>query len=75
MLNNNKGQFTIIALLSTVMVIFAFVALYPVISDAIDSIATDMDAYSATLLKLTPFFIVLTIILTIIYVALPVSGS
>jgi uncharacterized BrkB/YihY/UPF0761 family membrane protein len=68
----SKGQYLIVSLIVTMMVIFAFVVLYPILKSAIASAVTGMDVYTATLLQLTPFFILLSIVLTIIFAALPV---
>lgn len=69
---NKKGQFVIVPLLVSVMTILAFITIYPIIKTAIDKAVVDMDVYSGTLLQLTPFFILLSIVLTIIYLALPI---
>jgi hypothetical protein len=86
-----KGQFMIVSLLATVMTIFAFVALYPVMKAQIDNAVSDvhctnttiiggsgtsvcgMDVYTSTLLELTPFFILIAIILTIVFASLPMK--
>lgn len=69
---DRKGQFVIVPLLVSVMTILAFIVIYPIIKTAIDKAVVDMDVYSGTLLQLTPFFILLSIILTIVYLALPI---
>lgn len=68
----SKGQFLIVNLIVTFMVIFAFVVLYPIMKTRIDSAVSGMDVYSATMLQLTPFFIMLSLVLTIVFAALPV---
>lgn len=67
-----KGQFLVVSLITTVMVLFAFMAIYPILKAKIDSAVIGMDVYSATLLQLSPFFILLALILTIVFASLPV---
>lgn len=83
----NKGQFLVVSLLATFMTMLAFVALYPIMKTQIDTAIAgcttfpngtttctrDMDVYSATLLQLAPFFILISILLTIVFAALPVK--
>jgi len=71
----NKGQFTIVSLIVTFMVIVAFIGLYPILKAYIDDVSTSMDTYTATLLQLSPFFIILTILITIIFMSLPVTET
>lgn len=68
----DKGQFLVVSLITTIMVLFAFMAIYPVLKARIDSAVIGMDVYAATLLQLSPFFILLSLILTVIFAALPV---
>jgi len=84
-LQNKKGQFLIVSLLATFMTMLAFVALYPIMKTYIDTAVSgcttlintsivcvvDMDVYSATLLQLAPFFILISILLTIVFASLP----
>ena len=67
----NKGQFLIVSLIATFMTIVAFIALYPILRAQINTAIQDMDVYSATLLQLSPFFILISIILTIVWASLP----
>lgn len=80
-----KGQFLIVSLIATFMTILGFIALYPImriqVEAAIDGCATNttgsivcvpMDVYSASLLQLAPFFILISILLTIVFASLPV---
>jgi len=67
----HKGQYTVVALIATFMVIVAFVAIYPILYSQIQSVLPQMDAYTQTLMLLIPFFIVLAIIMTIIYLVIP----
>lgn len=87
MMKNRKGQFLVVSLLATFMTMLAFVALYPIMKTYIDNSVngcvtaingtttcnTDMDVYSATLLQLAPFFILISILLTIVFASLPVK--
>ena len=87
MLKGRKGQFLVVSLLATFMTMLAFVALYPIMKTYIDNAvagcttyvngttvcAHDMDVYSATLLQLAPFFILISILLTIVFASLPVK--
>jgi len=67
----NKGQFLVVSLLATFMTILAFIVLYPIMKLQIDTSVAGMDVYSATLLELAPFFILLSILLTIVWASLP----
>jgi hypothetical protein len=69
----SKGQFLVVSLLASLMTIFAFIAVYPIMKAAIDSASYGMDVYSATMLQLAPFFILLSILLTIIWASLPMK--
>jgi hypothetical protein len=69
--NRRKGQFLIVSLIATFMTIFGFVALYPILKAQIDHSVVGMDVYSATLLQLSPFFILIAILLTIVFASLP----
>jgi hypothetical protein len=53
------------------MTILAFIVLYPIMKLQIDTSVAGMDVYSATLLELAPFFILLSILLTIVWASLP----
>jgi hypothetical protein len=71
----NKGQYLVVSLLATLMTIFAFVAVYPIMKAAIDAAVLGMDVYSATMLELAPFFVLLSIILTIVFASLPMKNE
>ena len=71
---NKKGQFLVVSLIATFMTMVAFVALYPIMKLQIDAAVLDMDVYSATMLQLAPFFILLSIILTIVFASLPTKS-
>ena len=69
-----KGQFTIVALIATFMVVIAFAVMYPVINLFIAPLAANItltDPPTATMLQLVPFFILLSIILTVVFIVLP----
>ncbi len=70
--SKSKGQFLLVSLIASVMVIFAFVTIYPILKQAIATAVPTMDVYSATLLQLTPFFIILAVVLSIVFAAFPV---
>jgi hypothetical protein len=69
--SNRKGQFLIVSLIATFMTLIAFIALYPILKVQIDNSVVNMDVYSATLLQLAPFFILISILLTIVFASLP----
>jgi len=69
--SSRKGQFLIVSMIATFMTVTAFIVIYPILSNQINSATGDMDVYSATMLKLTPFFILVSIILTIVFASLP----
>lgn len=66
-----SGQFLIVSMIATFMTVTAFIVIYPILSSQINSATGDMDVYSATMLKLTPFFIMVSIILTIVFASMP----
>lgn len=70
-IRNKKGQFLVVSLMATFMTVLAFIVLYPIMKSRIDAAIIGMDVYSATLLELTPFFILLSILLTIVFASLP----
>jgi hypothetical protein len=57
------------------MTIMAFIVLYPIMKSAIDASSLAMDVYSATMLQLVPFFILLSILLTIVFASLPMKAE
>jgi len=77
----SKGQYTIVALIATLMVVLAFSRLYPIILDSISiskNVSSEMnqtDVYTNTLLDMVPFFILLAIVLTTIFVTLPTKQT
>lgn len=85
-LSRVKGQFLIVSLIATLMTLLAFAAMYPImksfINDTVDGCTTymnstrvctgePMDVYSGTMLQMSPFFIVIAIILSIVFASLP----
>jgi len=74
-MGNNKGQFLIVALIATFMTLVAFIVLYPILKMYIDTSVVGMDVYSATLLQLAPFFILISILLTIVFASLPMREA
>jgi len=85
-MKKTKGQYTVIALIATLMVLLAFARLYPVFQTGIGDVvncttcgnnsATNVtDSYTSSLVQMIPFFILLAIILTTIFTVLPVKGG
>ena len=57
------------------MTLVAFIVLYPILKMYIDTSVVGMDVYSATLLQLAPFFILISILLTIVFASLPMREA
>ena len=74
-LMGNKGQFLIVALIATFMTLVAFMVLYPILKVYIENAVVGMDVYSATLLQLAPFFILISILITIVFASLPMREA
>jgi len=73
-----KGQVTFINLLAIVVTLFVYFALLPVLTDFIDVTAAELllspNAYTSliiTMMYLTPFAIILSIILSALNMAIP----
>jgi uncharacterized BrkB/YihY/UPF0761 family membrane protein len=70
-----KGQYTIVALIATFMTMIAYAVMYPVLMGFLNPLIlniTTSDPYTATMLQLVPFFIILSIVLTVIFIVIPV---
>ena len=68
-----KGQYTIVALIATFITVIAFIVMYPILNGFIQAAIPGMDVYTATMLQLVPFFIILSIIMTFVFLVLPVK--
>lgn len=74
-MRNMKGQYTIVALIATLITMVAYAVLYPVLTGFINPLILNItvsDPYTATMLQLVPFFILLAIVLSVIFIVLPV---
>ena len=70
-----KGQYTIVALIATLITMVAYAVLYPVLTGFINPLILNItvsDPYTATMLQLVPFFILLSIVLSLVFIVLPV---
>jgi len=70
-----KGQYTIVALIATLITMVAYAVLYPVLTGFINPLILNItvsDPYTATMLQLVPFFILLSIVLSVVFIVLPV---
>jgi hypothetical protein len=68
-----KGQYTMYALLMTVLTIVAYTQIYPFLKDIIDEAVTDMDSNTALLVSLSPLFIFLFILWSAVWYVSPMS--
>ena len=71
---NPRGQFTIVALIMLFVAILVFKALYPTLDEAIDDFEANYsseDPETTTLLQLTPFLILIFVVLGGLWYALP----
>ena len=69
---NMKGQFTVVALIVVLMTVIAFARLYPTLNDAIQNVTKNAtDPYMTSIANGIPFFILLALVLTIIFIAMP----
>lgn len=67
----HKGQFTIVALILTLITVIAFVVLYPVLDNVISDNLSSMDATTQTIVKLIPAFIALAIVASMWFFVVP----
>lgn len=70
MMQNYKGEFSIMGIIGIVITLLVLSALMPVIT-SVTSNTTGLDSNAASLLGLIPFFIIVAIIIGIIYQAIP----
>jgi uncharacterized membrane protein YedE/YeeE len=65
------GQFTIVALVMTLVMIIVYSQLYPVIETFLTPLILDSDPATAALLTMLPFFIAIAIIMSVIWYIVP----
>ena len=68
---NHAGQYTIISLVYTFVLIIVYTRLYPTIKAFIDEATPSMTALDATILSLIPFFLLLVIVLSALWYVVP----
>ena len=66
-----KAQFTIITLIMTVLALIVYVQLYPVLKDIIDNALPEMDEVTALLVSLSPFFLLVFILVAGLWYTIP----
>jgi len=66
-----KGQFTMVALVGVLIMIIVYSQLYPIIEPFITSLVTTSDPATATIISLIPFFIAVSILLSVLYYIMP----
>jgi uncharacterized BrkB/YihY/UPF0761 family membrane protein len=66
-----KGQFTMVALVGVLIMIIVYSQLYPILEPFITSLTSTTDPATATIISLLPFFIAVSILLSIIYYIVP----
>jgi uncharacterized membrane protein YwaF len=69
-----KGQFTIVALVITFITLVTYAVMYPILNNFIETTAQNMSdkPETQTLLRLMPFFILVAILLTMMFLVIPV---
>lgn len=66
-----SGQFTIVSLVMTLVMLVVYSQLYPTIEGYIQTLIGESDPATATLLGLLPFFIAIAIIMSVIWYIVP----
>lgn len=66
-----SGQFTIVSLVMTLVMLVVYSQLYPTIEGYITVLIGESDPATATLLSLLPFFIAIAIIMSVIWYIVP----
>lgn len=75
MMKTNKGQMSIVGLLTVVVVLVVFAALMPTVNDTINNVTPSLSGASVTLIQLFPLFVIVAILATVmIYVSVRYSG-
>jgi len=65
------GQYTIVSLVYTFVLIILYSKLYPVIKTYIDDVSPSMSPLDASVLALVPFFLLLVIVLSALWYVIP----
>ena len=66
-----KGQFTIITLIMTVLTLIVYAQLYPVMKSIIEDALPEMDEITALLISLSPFFLLVFILVAGLWYTIP----
>lgn len=66
-----KAQFTFVGVIVVFVTLIIFMVMYPILNEFITTYSANMDATTATLLKMTPFFMVVSIILSMLFYITP----
>lgn len=64
MLYNENAQFTVIAMIYMVVTLFIFLAMYPAISEMIDTYTAEMDSTTAMVVRIIPPILAVMIIIS-----------
>ncbi len=68
---HTAGQYTIVSLIMTIVLIILYTRMYPIMKDYINDITPQMNTLDAAVLSLIPFFILLAILLNILWYVIP----
>ena len=66
-----KAQFTMVALVGVLIMIIVYSQLYPIIEPFINTLIATSDPATATVISLIPFFIAVSILLSVLYYIMP----
>jgi uncharacterized BrkB/YihY/UPF0761 family membrane protein len=66
-----KAQFTMVALVGVLIMIIVYSQLYPILEPFITQLCAQSDPATATIVSLIPFFIAVSILLSVLYYIMP----
>ncbi len=66
-----KAQFTMVALVGVLIMLIVYSQLYPIIEQFITPLMAQVDPATATIVSLIPFFIAVSILLSVLYYIVP----
>jgi len=65
------GQYTVVSLIMTVVLIIIYTQMYPIMKDYIDDVTGDMTSLDAAVISVIPFFVLLVIMLNMLWYVMP----
>lgn len=66
-----KAQFTMVALVGIFVMILVYSQIYPIIEEFLIPLMADSDPATATILSLLPFFVAVSMLLSVLYYIVP----